>query len=568
MKKLTFNVFVFNLIWQNLIVFRIIKLSILAAVCAFLLLALWAVAERPQKVDMAAYVPEETLAYLEINDLPAILQAFTGTDAWQELAPKYKIDRDWGNFGWFNQFLAAAHLGSTETVVLGRSQIAVALLGVSASGVETTLKIKPSYAVVIEAQSSRIGDFVEKQIGRFAKQQFGETRTEKIERENAQWTVFRAVQNEKQIFAAVQNTTAVIGNDEQAVQACLDAKNGKRKSLIENEKLAESRANVDAESSFVFGLVTTQGVKEVSEIGAIFAAGQLTEKPAAISLLTQSLPDFVNKTVISIAWAARPSNGKIEDRFLIETPKDVVARLREPFAAKTSDLRVADSIPANVQSVNVYSFANPQAAWRAFVLAIIAKLDTMSAAVFSEAAGNLLEPYGVQEPNVFLAAVNGEIATVKLSENENSTVALAHVRETEAAEKSLGQNSVDKQSEFLGDLLALGNAHNLEIVRLAREQNQVIKTKDYWQNFVASQDHVNPAFVRTLSQDFESPVQFVKNLAREKNRNNQVPVETEMPLWAWTTTETRLVRDGFERRTSSAFGFVATLIARFNNREN
>jgi hypothetical protein len=512
-------------------------------------------------------VPAETLVYFEANSLPKVLQAVTETDAWHELAPKYKIDRDFGSFSWFNQFLAAAHFGSTETVILGRSQVAAALLDVAASDAQTALKIRPSYAVIIVAKSSRIQSFVETQISRFARQQFGEIRTEKNVRDNATWTIFRSTQNEKQIFVAVQETVAIVGNDEKAVQACLDTKNGVRHSLIEDESLAKARLDTDAEHSFVFGFVTAAGVKQLSQVGSVFVAGQLTENPDAINLLTQSLPLFVQKTVGSIGWTARSVNNKIEDRFLIEMPQDVVARLREPFAANETNSFIAKLIPAKIDSVTTYNFANPQTAWREFILAIVTKLDSVSAAIFSQAASGLLEPYGVKDAHAFLGSVNGEIATVKLSEKDNNAIAIAGVSDREAVQKSLKENPADKQSEFVDDKIILGNIESLQVINLAREQNSTIETQNYWQDFVNIKDRSNLAFVRTLSRDAETPAQFVKTLAREKNRNIVVSFGDETPSWVWNTSETRLVRNGFERRTKSAFGLIGSIAMRFNNQE-
>ena len=178
---------------------------IIALVSAVLIFGVWIFSQNPEKVEMARYVPAETLVYLEAGDLPEVLRGFTSTAAWQQLAPVYGIRRDFGDFGRLSQFLATANLGSTETVIFGRSQIAVALFGFEVAGAEETLRIKPRYAVIIETKTNAgtAARFVEKQIGDFARRQFGETGIEKLTRDAADWTIFRSTTDDRNLFAAV-----------------------------------------------------------------------------------------------------------------------------------------------------------------------------------------------------------------------------------------------------------------------------------------------------------------------------------------------------------------------------
>jgi hypothetical protein len=516
----------------------------------------------PTKQDMARTVPAETLVYLEANDLPQVFRALTETEAWRELAPVYGIESDYGQFGSFSQTLAGLNIGSTETVIFGRSQIAVALLGVGArDGAESSLSLKPQFAVVVETKSGRAGSLVNNQAADFARRQFGEVKTEKKNSDGAEWTIFRATADERNLFAVVTGTTAIIGNDEAAVQACLDVKNGRRKSLADDENLAKMRANTESDSAFAFGYVTPEGVKQLSQIGAVLAAGQLSEDPRAMSLLAQSLPPFLQKTVTAIGWTARKNADKIEDRFFVQMPPDLVSRLREPLAVGDGNSRAAEFLPENVQTVTLYNFKNAQSAWRGTALALTSKLDMVSAAVFSQAVGGLLAPYGATNADEFLSAAKGELNTARLSADDNSTVAIVGVSDAEKIKKVLRSDG-DKKSEFAGDTLLLGGEESLSLCRAAREQNKTLKTQDFWREFSETKLGANQAFVRTLSQDRAAPSAFVKIFGKEQNAKT-VAETTNAPHWAWAISETRLVREGFERRTVSAFGFIGTLANSF-----
>lgn len=538
-------------------------------VLTVILAAVWVVWQRPQPVEMASYVPAETLVYLEANDLPLVLSALTETGAWRELAPIYGVNNDYGKFGWLSQMLANTNLGSTETIIFGRSQIAVAMLATAAKDDgENSLKIKPNFAVVIETKSSRAAGFVENSVTGFARKQFGEIRVEKRSADGAAWTIFRSVTDERNLFAAVSGTTAVIGNDETAVQSCLDAKNGKRKNLAEDENLSRMRTNTEAAGAFAFGMVTTEGVKKLSEIGAVFAAGQFAEDPRAMSLLAQSLPPFFQKSVTAIGWTARKSEAKIEDRYFVQMPPDLIARLREPLAAQErGDSPPAALLPADLQSVTVYNLKNPQTAWRGFLFALQTRLDALSAAAFASAAGGLLEPYGVEKADDFLGATSGVLSTVRLTNGENQTIAAVGVKNADTLKAALKTDG-EKKSEFVNDFLLLGTDESLQICRTAREQNKTLNTQGIWQKFNDTKSTPSGTFVRTLTRDAASTSRFVKLFARETNEPDTMalPAAESAPDWFWIISETRLMRDGFERRTVSPFGLIGTLATSFGEK--
>jgi hypothetical protein len=540
------------------------KWLILGAALAAILAVAWIVWQRPQRVNMAAYIPAETLVYLEADNLPQILTALTRTTAWREIAPAYGLDKDYGNFGWFSQTMANANLGSTNSIVFGRAQIAVALMGIGSADEGESLKIRPQFAVVIETKSTRAASFVQTEVNALARREFGGIKTEKKETRNAVWTIFRALADERNLFAAVAGTTVILGNDELAVQACLDVKNSERKSLADDSNLAQMRANTERETAFAFGFVTAEGVKQLSSVGAVMLAGQMAEDPRAMSLLAQSLPSFVQKSVTSIGWTGRANAGQIEDRFFIQMPPDLIVRLREPLTVQESnDSPPAQLLPANLQSVTVYNLKNPQAAWRGVVFAMTTKLDALSAAAFSQAAGGLLAPYGIERADDFLGQTNGALSTAQLSTTQDQAVAIVGVKDAGALKKTLQTNGT-KKANLTDNFLLIGDEENLQICRAAQEQNQTLKNQSIWLQFNDTNQALSGAFVRTLSRDEDAPVRFVKLFAKNKSDSKMVIQPTEKtPDWFWTISETRLVREGVERRTVSPFGLIGTLATRF-----
>lgn len=528
--------------------------------------SVWIYWQFPARVEMAGYVPAETLIYLEANDLPGALKNFTETDAWRELAPQFGISGDLGSFGWLSRFLANANLGSPETILFGRSQIALALMNVeAAAGAEETLKIKPRYAVVIETKTfqSNAERFVEKQIGDFASRQFGEASREKLERDRASWTIFRSTEDDRKLFAAVAGGTIIFGNDETAIKLCFDAKNELRPSLAQSPRLAEMRANTEAQTAFAFGFATSEGVKKLSNIGAVIFAGQIAEAPAAMSLIAQSLPPLIEKIVTGVGWSARLTTGKIEDRYFISVPPDLASRLREPLAVSNQTAtESANLLPADAHSTTIYNFKDAGAAWRGTILALSSRLDALGAAAFAQVAGKLLEPYGIRQPNDFLTAAGDELTTARLSEKENDTVAVVKIADANrmlaAIEPTTKENN--RAATFTNGMLLLGESEDAAKC-LATRENSLAKT-NFWQDFTQSKISTGASFVRTLTRDSESAVSFVRIFADEKLRQT-VPHLQKNPLLTISIAETSLRENGFERRALSPFGLIGTLATNF-----
>src|SRR5918993_766662 len=92
---------------------------LLLAVLAFA----WLWLTRPQRVDMTAYAPADAMVYAEADSLPAIIDAFTSTDAWHELAPAAGVETRTGWTNWLPPFLSFTGLGPSDAIVLSRAQV-------------------------------------------------------------------------------------------------------------------------------------------------------------------------------------------------------------------------------------------------------------------------------------------------------------------------------------------------------------------------------------------------------------------------------------------------------------
>src|ERR1700746_3395743 len=104
------------------------RLGILVVLVAASVIA-WLLWNRPRRVDMAAYVPADALAFVEVNDVPAIVDGIVGSDAWKILSGPAAANLNLSHRSSLITLARWTGVGSTEIVLLARSQVAVALMG-------------------------------------------------------------------------------------------------------------------------------------------------------------------------------------------------------------------------------------------------------------------------------------------------------------------------------------------------------------------------------------------------------------------------------------------------------
>ena len=115
---------------------KILRRAALVLLVIIIAGAVWIWWNRPGHADLTADVPADALVYLEADSLPAIADAITKTDAWQGLAPAAGIRAGAEQTGTLGKLMAWTGIGSAESLVLSRAQIAIVVLGFDAAGGE------------------------------------------------------------------------------------------------------------------------------------------------------------------------------------------------------------------------------------------------------------------------------------------------------------------------------------------------------------------------------------------------------------------------------------------------
>ncbi|HKR02148.1 MAG TPA: hypothetical protein VJT09_15840 [Pyrinomonadaceae bacterium] len=569
---------------------KFLRKALLVFLALLLILAIWIWWNRPQKVNMAAYVPADSLIYLEANDLPDIANGVLSTDAWKALAPAAGLKSNLGNLGWLSRLASWTGIGPADAVVLSRAQVAVTVLGLDAADAGDTLKIKPRYALVAETHTgeSRTLSAVETRIGEFARRAYREPRVERKEADGAKFMTWIAPDGDRRIVAAVLGSVAVVGNDEAAVQACLAVRRNERPSLDGNPQLEEIRRRVGGGDALAFGYISPEGAAKLLEVTATAYAGQISSDPRAQSAAASMLPPLAKKILGGAGWSARNTEGVIEDRYFLALQNGVAAKLQPALASQQGmKLAAGELLPADLYSLSRYNYRDPAEAWRGLNSALSSQADALGSLLIARLLDASLKPYGIEEPDSFLRALGPEIVTARLDDSGSSTVTIVEVRDEKTLRdfvaKRLGPkpavevvggvemlvsgNERHDASSFVGGYLLLGTADRVRRCLEARGAGRTLASDEIFQRTARLVSQDSRANVITLTEDQVPARTFVTAIASQRGMRERPAVESELEgaltRLRFAVSETQVVDGGFERRTRSSFGQFGALAAQF-----
>ena len=554
-----------------------------------LILAIWIWWNRPQRVNMAAYVPADSLIYLEANNLPEIATSIVSTDAWKALAPAAGLRLNLGNLSWLSHLASWTGIGAAESVLLSRAQVAITVLGMDAADAGDTLRIKPRYALVVETHmgEGRARSAVENRVGEFARRAYGTPSVEQKEVGGATYMTWVAPEGNRRIVAAVMGSVAFIGNDDAAVEACLAVRRNERPSLEGNPQVEEMRRRVRGQDALAFGYVQPEGMARLLEIAATAYAGQLSSDPRAQSAAASILPPIAKKILGGGGWSAHFSDGVIKDRYFLGLQNGVAERLLDTLAAQENPpIGAFGLLPREVYSVSRYNYRDPVRAWRGVNSAIVSQADTLGSILITRLLDGTLKPYGIEQPDSFLGAIGSEIVTARLDDSGASTVTIVQVRDETTlrnfvarrlgvrpqretigdAVLQISNNEAHDASSFVDGYLIIGRDQNVRQCLEARTSKETLALSDV---FVRTTRHAptTSANVVTLTDDHAPARVFMTRMAAQKGisegpmRDNEL--EVALGRLRFAMSETQFVKGGFERRSRSSFGQFGALASQF-----
>ena len=546
-----------------------------------LLIAVWFWWNLPEKVDMAAYVPADSLVYLELNSLTDVANSLINTDASRQLGVYVGIKSDQRRDRLLTDWARVTGIASTKSVIVARSQAALVLLEINPASSDTTLDLKPLTALVIETHTSsaRIKPAIEQLLGDFARRNFGQPVVERVTNDQGEFLKWISPDGLRRIVLLIDGSTAIVGNDERAVSACLAARRGQRPNLAHQPDVEDMRGRVRTNDALAFGYVSSANAARLLAALTPAIFGQIPEESQFQRLLAVSSA----KVLGSIGWSARPFADGIEDLYFMTVKSVLIERLRPALRSTVQPQHHAWSVlPSDTYSVTNYNFADPSAAWLALNGAVSSQLDTLAAILFSTLSKASLAPYGIDEPETFLRAIKPEILTAKLDAASERSVVVAGIADEVTLRKlvsrqfgpkprteHIGDNeliiSADERSaaSFNNGYFMLGSPEDLRHCLSGAKRAEQSLASQAGVTTYSTEAQDSPDVV-TYTQDSERVRALLTAVARLRAPSSSVlsvDVEPLIKKLPYAVTETKLGDFGCERRTRSPLGQFTTLIS-------
>ena len=213
---------------------------------AMLLAAAWIYGNRLTRSDLSAFAPADCLAFVEGDDLAAVVTGIEQTEAWRTLSGPLAAPQTLLPNRWLLRLARWTGIGSADTILFARSQVAVVFTGAEASQSEATLTIKPLATFIVETHTSqgRMKAAVERHIADLARRVYRNPGLLRKQIDGIDLEEWISDDKSHQIVTAFVDTTVIIGNDESTVLHSIEAHNGKRASLRDAKDFAVQRNGV------------------------------------------------------------------------------------------------------------------------------------------------------------------------------------------------------------------------------------------------------------------------------------------------------------------------------------
>ncbi len=550
---------------------------LLFAVLLLMVVGAWLWWVRPKNVDMAIYAPADSLLYLESNRPIEVVDAITGTQAWKALANAVQSQSAPPQSHWLREFIRWTGIGPIKSVILARAQVALVVTDLRAVEEGDSLNIKSEGALLIETHTSerRIRATFEETIKALAEKTYGRPTFRRVMIEGVEYNEFTAPEGSRQIVWAILGSLVIIGTTEHIVQDCLAVSQGQRPSLKDDPELRSMRLKLEKRGSLTFGYVPPANSARLLAVGLPLLLGRAPGDSEFQRVITSG----ASKVFGSLGWTSSAYLTGIEDQYLISLQPSVVTHLKPTFVANSINSQIKSALPDQVYSVTSYRFANPAAAWISLKTAVSSQVDALSAIVFSSLLKSTLLSYGIDDPESFLGAVEGELLTIRLDETEERSMLMAGVHNRAALHQFLSRgmsvklrNAGGRQEIFedqTGDFAAALNDDFIVIGSPADVRRycaltdgaslmspETLKRMTF---FLSSPTSGN---VITYTNDGDRVRSFISAIISAKDGQTPAPgaLDEAIATLPYSSTETTIGERGIERTTRSPLGQFSPLV--------
>lgn len=494
---------------------------------------------------MRTLVPAETLVYLETNDLAAALQPIINA----------------------KPFLDAAKSRPDLSALKG-VQLAVAVTGFETREEKLTDehsvgRVQPRFVAVADTHSwnSTAVAFAEKKLGSFVENIYNNEPTlEKSDKHGGKYFTWTAADGRK-AYALVIDSVIYFGNDETSIEKCLAVKRGEADSILKTEKIKPAETGTLAQ-----GYVSQDGIAQIAGLIGLKFASETSDESEVKSAIVSILPQLIRNSITEMSWTSTKTENGVEDRYAIGIPTEMASVFSETMKPGGDAPELLFSNLPDAPTTTRYNLKDPQVAWRSILLTLQKHTDTISGKIIGELANSLFEPYGITDPEQFLSAVDSNFLTTKVDIDGDEPFVTATMRDEQKVRNSVVSG------------LKTGKIPTEEGVFFWRsEDNEIEAVFHSSQIIIGSIKGVGSCFsggafphkapdkaalmrlqqstasLTTIGHDTDTVSSIVEFLSAKKYQDEKRGMSFH--------TETRFIKTGIDRRTTSDFGLIGSIIA-------
>ena len=528
---------------------------------------------QPGRVDMAAYVPADSLVYLEFNSLIDVAKTLEQNDTWKTAAHAIGIDSRLVDPFWTR--IARTGAAPLTSVVLTRAQFAVVLVGMNSVEEGDTLRVRPEVALVIETHTAnwRIKDAAADTLRKLAKYAYKQSICTEPDADSHSMECEDSSSGRK-LLAVVDGSVVIIANSQNALRACFDVRRGLRPSLQTDSELQRLRSQSQTSGALSFGYVSSANVTKIFSWAAPLLMGRAPGDSQLEKLLTTS----AGKILRSITWSTRPAKGVIEDQYVVSLDPDVASRLEPAFATSSTIDGVWKYVPEAAESVTIYRSKDPLTALNSLNSALAYKLDAVSSVMFSSLLRSSVAVYGVDNPTQVLPLLSSPLVTLRPRSDDESSVLLARTNDQTQLKSALESQTIEGGIQIVDGLNGFNNERAFTAIML---DGYVVMGRSgsirSWMEIMRAQPaSEEPVWFQRLKQsDNAITFTYANDAARVRNfvstmttlKGSTLSPEQMTKLIdatkgsSFSITESKLTSSGIERTTRSPFGQISTLFS-------
>lgn len=540
----------------------------------------WLVWSRPSRVDMSVWAPADSLAFVELNDLPTLIDGTQNTDAWKALANPIGAPATLSVNRWWLKLARWTGIGSADAILLARSQAAIVFNGAEGEQTGSTLTVKPLTTFVVETHTSqrRMRVTVERHLEELARRVYAEPVFVRKQMEGVDLREWSSADGSRRIVFTFIDSAVVVGNDERSVLNSIEAHSGRRGSMQSSSELDLTRRTLESSNSPVFGFVSQPGVKSFLQAFALYRGGSSADALTGARIFA----DTVGGIVKNLGWTARFRDGTVEDRCLVSLVQGVSEKLKTSVIPdRGPNLTNLPFVPLGADSVSLYQFRDSAGFWTDLNASISSHTDLVGSLATRPMLQALVKPYGIDDADTFSRAIGPRLQTIRFEET-SPAVLVAEAFDRPSLLKVISQRFGPKPATekiddvelllaqkdnwaaaFVDNYFLIGPAEGVRRCLQSRSQKQSITNSEPFRKAQQLVDISLPIFAMSFTNDQQRAISFVEAFAENERSafsTNADAVARAAQTLPYAVSVSVLKPSGVEWSSRSSFGLGGSLV--------